>query len=211
MSSVPPGNDGGAAGARSVDSVTVSITRRVQSTRIAEAAHWAQQGMDLASAFPGFLGSGWVRASADSLSWHMLYRFGNSDYLDAWEGSPERAEWLARGVDFIVDARVEKRTGIEGWFDAPQGEDGGGPGFQPPAWKQTVAIGLGFFPSNLVFTLLATLVYPGWGDVPLLPRLVVTTCVMAPAMTLLVMPYITRWLRPWLTRPPASAYRHPHV
>jgi len=210
MSSVSPGNDGNPAAAGPSDSVTVSITRRVQPTRIPEATHWAQQGMNLASAFPGFLGSGWVRTSADSLSWHMLYRFDNSDSLDAWEGSDERAEWLAQGVDYILDARVQKRTGIEGWFDTPQ-EGADSSIYQPSQWKQTVAIGLGFFPTNVVFTFLVTLAIPEWGGYPIVPRILMTTLVMAPTMTLLVMPWITRWLRPWLTRPPASAYRRPQV
>ncbi|MBC7442462.1 MAG: antibiotic biosynthesis monooxygenase [Ramlibacter sp.] len=206
MSSVPPGNAAGAPQARAASSVTVSVTRRVEPTRIQEATHWAQQGMDLASSFPGFLGSGWVRASADSLSWHMLYRFANSDLLDAWEGSEERAHWLIDGHDLILDARVEKRTGIEGWFDAPRDEDPeGAPSFQPPRWKQAVSIGMGFLPTNLAFTLVATGVIPGWHDVAMLPKLLLTTLVMAPTMTFLVMPPVTRLLRPWLIRRPARA------
>ena len=163
--------------------------------------------MDLASEFPGFLGSGWVRATADSLSWHMLYRFSNSDLLDAWEGSEQRAHWLIDGHDLILDARVEKRTGIEGWFDAPVSDDddvNAAPTFHVPRWKQAVSIGLGFLPSNLAFTLLAVWLIPGWRDVDILPKILVTTFVMAPTMTFLVMPQVTRMLRPWLLRRPAS-------
>lgn len=210
MSSVPPGNAAGAPQARPASSVTVSVTRRVEPTRIQDATHWAQQGMDLASSFPGFLGSGWVRATADSLSWHMLYRFANSELLDAWEGSEERAHWLIDGHDLILDARVEKRTGIEGWFDAPASDDDDAdvaPSFQPPRWKQAVSIGLGFLPSNLAFTLLATWLIPGWHDVEVLPKILVTTLVMAPTMTFLVMPWVTRLLRPWLMRRPATRQR----
>jgi antibiotic biosynthesis monooxygenase (ABM) superfamily enzyme len=39
--------------------------------------------------------------------------------------------------------------------------------------------------------------------VPILPKILVTTLVMAPVMTYLVMPRVTRMLRPWLTRRPA--------
>ncbi len=206
MSSVPVGNARGTPQARPATSVTVSVTRRVEPTRIPEATRWAQQGMDLASEFSGFLGSGWVRATSDSLSWHMLYRFANSDLLDAWEGSEERAHWLIDGHDLILDARVEKRTGIEGWFDAPVSDDDNrdsAPSFQVPRWKQTVSIGLGFLPTNLAFTLIATWLIPGWHDVDTLPKILITTLVMAPTMTFLVMPQITRMLRPWLLRRPA--------
>ncbi|WP_241976200.1 MULTISPECIES: antibiotic biosynthesis monooxygenase [Cryobacterium] len=142
----------------------------------------------------------------------MLYRFANSDLLDAWEGSEERAHWLIDGHDLILDARVVKRTGIEGWFDAPLSDDddaGATPSFQVPRWKQAVSIGLGFLPTNLAFTLVATWLIPGWHDVAMLPKLVVTTLVMAPTMTFLVMPQITRMLRPWLLRRPAIRTRRP--
>ncbi|MBW8872998.1 MAG: antibiotic biosynthesis monooxygenase, partial [Leifsonia sp.] len=67
--------------------VTVSITRRVVGDRLPEVTHWVQAGVNLANTYEGFLGSGWVRAHADSEEWHMLYRFADADTLEAWEAS----------------------------------------------------------------------------------------------------------------------------
>ncbi len=75
--------------------------------------------MNLANRYPGFLGSGWVRSHATSREWHMLYRFADHDALATWENSDDRLRWLDLGRDLVVESRVEKRTGIEGWFDAP--------------------------------------------------------------------------------------------
>ncbi len=111
--------------------ITVAIERRVDPRRIAEVTIWTQAGTDLASRQPGYLGSGFVRVSAESDVWYMLYRFADAGSLSAWEGSRERAWWLESGRDLAQESRVERRTGIEGWFDAPYARvlD---PGLPPP-------------------------------------------------------------------------------
>ena len=81
--------------------ITVSIRREVDPARIPEATAWVQTGVNLANTYPGFLGSGWVRAGEDSTVWHMLYRFANEETLDAWERSPERGRWLSMGEGFV--------------------------------------------------------------------------------------------------------------
>jgi len=187
--------------------ITVSIRREVDPDRVAEATVWAQTGVTLANRYPGFLGSGWVRAGEQSTVWHMLYRFSNEQTLAEWEQSPERAWWLEMGKGFVRDERSRRRTGIEGWFDEPP--TGSIPAvadaasaplpIAPPRWKQAVAIWLGFFPVNLAFALLMSFV-PPWDGVPLAVRVLVTTLVLTPIMTYWVLPWVTRMLRPWLER-----------
>lgn len=191
----------------STEPITVSIRREVDPSRISEATVWVQTGVNLANKYPGFLGSGWVRAGDDSTVWHMLYRFATEETLDAWERSSERAWWLSMGEGFVRSERSRRRTGIEGWFDEPPtgsvpavadaGAGGGGATSAPPRWKQAVTIWLGFFPVNLVFTYLMTPV-PGWGELPLWLRVLVTTAVLTPIMTYWVLPFVTRALRGWL-------------
>jgi len=188
--------------------ITVSIRREVDPDRIAEATVWVQTGVNLANRYPGFLGSGWVRAGEDSDVWHMLYRFANEQTLEAWERSPERSWWLEMGRGFVRAERAKRRTGIEGWFDdpatgsVPAVTDDPGPADAalppaPPRWKQAVSIWLGFFPVNLAFSLLIALA-PWWEDVPLVLRVLVTTLVLTPIMTYWVLPWVTRMLRGWL-------------
>lgn len=183
--------------------ITVSIERRVNPERIAEATAWVQSGIRMAATSPGFLGSGWVRAGATSEIWHMLYRFSDEFTLDAWESSPQRVTWLEEGGNFMEESRVEKRTGIEGWFDAPSDTSpttAAAP-VTPPRWKQATSIWLGFFPVNLVFTILMSFV-PGWDALGIFLHVLVSTLILAPIMTFWVLPFVTRMIKGWLYSTP---------
>lgn len=175
--------------------VTVSITRTVDPERIGEVTRWVQTGVNMANQYPGFLGSGWVRASAESRQWHMLYRFASQRLLDEWETSVDRLAWLETGRDLVLESRVERRTGIEGWFDSPQPTAA-----TPPRWKQAVSIWLGFFPVNLAFTALVTWLVPGWNDIAVAGKVFITTAILTPLMAYWVLPFVTGLLRPWLMR-----------
>jgi len=169
--------------------ITVSITRAVDPEKIPDVTRWVQAGVNLANRYPGFLGSGWVRQGSDSVHWHMLYRFADATLLEKWESSDDRRAWLEGGRELVRESRVEKRTGIEGWFDQPQVPDA------PPRWKQATSIWLGFFPVNLAFTLLVTTLLPGWNDLATALKVLLTTVVLTPIMAYWVLPGVTRLLR----------------
>lgn len=181
--------------------VTVSITRHVDPSHSDEMIAWIRAGSALAMRFEGFLGTGWVRPSAGSEVWHMLYRFDDEDALARWEASPQRTWWLGAAQGMVGESRVERRTGIEGWFDEPVTTDVrnlGAPPPPPPApprWKQAVVIWLTFFPLSLLVTWLAAQWVPG---LPLVPRVLVSTLLMTPVMTYLALPWMTRRLGWWL-------------
>ncbi|WP_460796374.1 antibiotic biosynthesis monooxygenase [Microbacterium sp. GXF0217] len=189
----------------SSEPITVSIRREVDPAHISEATAWVQTGVNLANQHPGFLGSGWIRAGESSHVWYMLYRFATTETLEAWENSAERARWHATGQGLVLSERSKRRTGIEGWFDEPATgavpiPADAQPDVQAPArWKQAVTIWLGFFPVNLLFTYLMTPV-PGFGELPIWLRVLVTTLVLTPVMTYWVLPWVTRMLRGWLSR-----------
>lgn len=182
--------------------ITVSIERTVDPDSIAQATAWMQTGINLATTYPGFLGSGWVRAGPNSTTWHMLYRFVDDAALLHWEQSPERAWWLQSGSPFMSQHRSERRTGIEGWFDEPTEVtvEHARPtaATVPPRWKQAVTIWLGFFPLNLLFTVLVTMLVPGWDDLHVVVRVLLTTLCLTPIMTYVMLPGVTRMLRRWL-------------
>ena len=183
--------------------VTVSITRHLDPAHSAEMIAWVQAGLSLAERFDGFLGAGWIRPREDSDEWHMLYRFAGPEHLAVWEASPQRAWWLAAAQGRIPVSRVERRTGIEGWFDEPHTRDVEGTAPAPPApprWKQACVIFLVFYPLSVLVNWLASQYV---ADVPLALRVLLSVLVMTPVMTYLALPWITQRLQWWLRGEPA--------
>ena len=178
--------------------VTTSVTRHVDPSRTSEMLAWVQAGTSLAERFDGFLGSGWVRPSEDSTEWHMLYRFADADALAGWEASPQRAWWLEAAQGRIEATRVERRTGIEGWFDEPTAVEALSTApTSPPRWKQMVVIFLVFFPLSLAANVVASQTI---ADLVLPLRVLISVLVMTPLMTYLFLPWITRKMSWWLHR-----------
>ncbi len=180
--------------------VTVSITRHVAPDHEDQMLAWLRAGTELAERFDGFLGSGWVRPSSDSTRWHMLYRFADADRLEAWMTSQQRRWWLDSAQGFVDESTLERRTGIEGWFDEPAQldvEDLRPTPAPPPRWKQMVAIFVVFWPLSLVMNSVGAWALP---DLWLPVRVTLTVCLMTPLMTYVLLPWITRLLAPWLNR-----------
>ena len=178
--------------------VTTSVTRHVDPSRTSEMLAWVQAGTSLAERFDGFLGSGWVRPSEESPDWHMLYRFANADALAAWEASPQRAWWLEAAQGQIEETRVERRTGIEGWFDEPVSVEAASTSTSPPPrYKQMVTIFLVFFPLSLTANWVSGQLI---GDWPLPLRVLASVLVMTPLMTYVLLPWVTRRMAWWLHR-----------
>ncbi len=181
--------------------VTVAVARRADPARTHEMVAWMRAGTALAEAFPGFLGAGWVRSAPGSGEWHMLYRFADQDTLRRWEESPQRHWWLTSAQGIVEHTRVERRTGIEGWFNPPPEQAveqlNAAPTVppSPPRWKQAVTIWLAFFPLSLTATLLTGRLLPG---LPTAARVLLMTLTLTPLMTYLVLPRITRALQWWL-------------
>jgi antibiotic biosynthesis monooxygenase (ABM) superfamily enzyme len=182
-----------------VEPITVSITRVVSPDRAKEVAAWARAGQDLLSASPGYLGSGWVRPDPLSHEWHMLYRFADAASLETWERSTEREWWVASALGMVEDARQEKRTGIEGWFDEPSTVEvlSAAPS-TPPRWKQMISIVIVFYPLSLLANLVLSTFTGGW---PLALRVLLLVLIVSPIMTYFALPFVTRALRPWLMKP----------
>lgn len=178
--------------------VTVSVARTVLPGRTRQASAWAHAGQQLAREWPGYLGSGWVRSSADSDEWHMLYRFADADLLNDWEQSEERQWWIDSASGLVEVTRVERRTGIEGWFAQPGDVRLAVPEtVVPPRWKQMVSIFLPFFPLSLLANFL---LHPLTRDWPLVLQVLLATCLLTPLMTYIFLPATTRLLGPWLRK-----------
>ncbi|MER7110304.1 antibiotic biosynthesis monooxygenase [Streptomyces sp. NPDC000229] len=173
--------------------VTLLIARQVEPGHEAAFERWARGILASAAQFPGHLGHGLFRPSADGAPWFLIHRFRDAEACRAWQESPERAAWFAscEGHRHTEVARREL-TGMETWFAEP-----GSATPAPPRWKMAISATLAIYPISLL------------GSYFLVPHLVglhpvvssaVIACVFNILMTYAAMPAVSRLLRGWLRR-----------
>lgn len=180
----------------STSPVTLMVARRVAHGRYQELMSWLHEGEQLATDFPGYLGSGVLAPPPGGDEFQIIFRFANAETMHAWEHSSSRRSWLVRGSGMFIQPSERRVSGIEGWFGAADA--------RPPRWKQAVAIWLAFFPVSLVFNYLLG---PLLNHLELLPRIMLSTLVLTPLMVFLFIPLSTRLLAPWLNSTPATPVR----
>lgn len=193
--------------------VTVAVRREADPERVEETIRWIDRGLEMARGFDGCLGGGVMRDARQENVLHVIYRFTDRKALARWEQSEQRRKWVDAGHRLVSNAAVQRRTGIEGWFDEPRlrrvldRRTGTvqtiGVRAAPPRWKQAIAVWCGMLPVNLsISLLLSQLVW--WQELSVPLRSVLLVTAMAPLMTFAVMPAVTRLLRHWLRRNPGS-------
>lgn len=171
-------------------SVTVLVTRTVAEGREADYEAWMAGVSAAASAFSGHRGVVVVRPRDASRVYTLVFRFETEAQLEAWEASPERCAWVERAHDLCSDTRVQRLTGMEGWFEAP------GPGFgPPPRWKMVIVTFGVAFPT---IQTLQALLLPRLDALPGLARGAILGMTMVLFMTYVAMPFVTRRLSGWL-------------
>lgn len=176
--------------------VTVVASRTVRPGREHDFEQWAEAVLEVASEFPGYLGSSLLRPGQGGHEHHVVYRFEDTDALETWERSEERRRWLERADDLVEDVRVHKTSGLETWFSLPER-----PAPAPPKWKMALVVLVAIFPISLTFQLLVGVHLVG---LPLPLRVLATSLVLVPTMTWIVMPRLTRVLRSWLYPEPGA-------
>jgi len=175
----------------STSPVTLMVARRVANGRFQDLIAWLREGEQLATDFPGYLGSGVLAPPPGDDEFQIIFRFADEQTLHAWEHSASRSAWLGRGSDLFAHPTEHRVSGIEGWF--------GTVGQRPPRWKQAVAIWLAFFPVSLLFNFVLE---PLLSEMALLPRVFISTLCLTPLMVYFFIPLSTRLLANWLNSTP---------
>ncbi len=102
----------------STSPVTMMVARRVADGHYQDMLVWLQEGEQLATDFPGYLGSGVLAPPPGDNEFQMIFRFSNPATLHAWEHSASRKAWLERGSDLFARPSEHRVSGLEGWFGA---------------------------------------------------------------------------------------------
>jgi uncharacterized protein len=169
--------------------VTTTVTRKVKPGHEAFYEQFLSGIIAAASEFPGHLGVEVFRPESGAAGeYRIVYRFDSAEHLRRWLDSEEHAAWLERAEPHVIGPmRTSFVTGLESWFTLP-GSPGAPP---PPPYKMALLTWITIFPLILALG-------PLIKDLPLVPRLGITTAVTVPLMTWVVMPRVTRLLRGWL-------------
>lgn len=146
--------------------------------------------------FEGHMGVNIIRPSNAALppEYFIIFRFNTYENLKKWENSEKREEWIRKSKDVTEgDPKTEILSGLEFWFTPRSSE----PSSVPPRYKMAIVTG------SIVFVLLSTLipqVRQLTTGLPVFLSTLVGVVVMVLLMTYVIMPSVTRFLRPWLSK-----------
>jgi antibiotic biosynthesis monooxygenase (ABM) superfamily enzyme len=189
--------------------VTLVITRRARADKTEEFEKWLDNIIHEAMKFKGNMGVNIIRPpNISNPEYYIILRFDNFENLTKWEKSEIRKQWIEKGKDLNEGkAKVEKQTGLEFWFTPALGisskviegqqRQQQQRQLQPPRYKMAiVVVGIIFI---LVSFLLPQLEQATVG-LPVLLSTFVGVAIMVLLMTYVIMPSVTKLLRPWLLK-----------
>lgn len=181
--------------------VTVIVTRKAKKGKIREYEEWMDGIAHEAMKFEGQMGVNIIRpADPSNPEYVIIFRFNTYDNLAKWEKSEIRNQWIKKSAD-VTEGKpiVEKQTGLEFWFTprSVTGSANASAAMPPPRYKMAIVI------TGIIFILVSTLL-PQIREVtiglPVLLSTLVGVVIMVLLMTYLIMPSVTRLLRPWLSK-----------
>lgn len=180
--------------------VTFAIARRAKAGKTEEFERWLDDIIHEAMKFKGHMGVNIIRPSnMSNPEYVIILRFDNFENLEKWEKSEIRKKWIEKGKDLIEGkAKMEKQTGLEFWFTpASDRASTAVEQQQPPRYKMAIVV------IGIIFVLVSTLlpqVQQATLGLPVLLSTFVGVTIMVLLMTYVIMPSVTRLLRPWLVK-----------
>ncbi|MFB5599870.1 MAG: antibiotic biosynthesis monooxygenase [Nitrososphaeraceae archaeon] len=187
---------------RQSDPVTVIVKRIAKKDKIQEFEEWLSRISKEVARQEGFMGTDIIRPASDAskLEYVIIFRFDNYDNLSKWERSSIRNEMLQKGQKLLeTDPDIQKFTGLEFWF-TPYFKDKSSPLIpltSPPRYKMVIVT------IPVISILLLTLVpqihfLTEMLSIPFPIRLVIALTITVLLMTYVIMPLLTKLLKPWL-------------
>jgi antibiotic biosynthesis monooxygenase (ABM) superfamily enzyme len=184
-----------------LDPVSIVFRRVVKPERAAEFEGWLRELDKVLHQFEGYLGLDVIRPqNHNHPEYAIIMRFDTVDHLRVWELSTERREWVEKSADLTVgEATIQRRQGADIWFTSTEQ---GSAAPRPARYKTTLLTIAGIYPVLVIISyLLAPLLV---GLHPLLSSFIMVVFI-APIVTHVVMPLLTRIFHGWLyPQPPAA-------
>jgi antibiotic biosynthesis monooxygenase (ABM) superfamily enzyme len=168
------------------DPVTIIVRRRVNPGRERDYEVWLERlTRGAAEQFKGYLGAEFHRPASAGGVYRSVFRFDRLENLEAFERSDFRRDMLAEAAPlFAADAAWELLTGLEFWFDPPEGTRVP----QPSPHRMALVLIAVVFTLVLILNLTLGPLMTGW---PLALRVLVTVCIQVGLMTYVIMPRLT--------------------
>lgn len=179
--------------------ITVIVTRKAKSGRIREFEEWMDGVIHEAMKFEGHMGVNIIRPvdASSNPEYVIIFRFNTYENLAKWEKSEIRKKWIEKSKDVTEgEAKVEMQTGLEFWF-TPSSSNNPPAAIQPPRHKMAIVV------TGIIFVLVSILlpqIRQATIGLPFLLSTLIGVVTMVLLMTYVIMPSVTRLLRPWLSK-----------
>jgi antibiotic biosynthesis monooxygenase (ABM) superfamily enzyme len=170
--------------------VSVVLSRTVKPGKEKEYEKLAHEAIKASRKYTGHEGTTVIKEG--ERRYHLVYRFSNHKKLDEWLASNERRK-VRKEINNITEDRsdVQKLTGFETWFKVR----GQSPLKSPPRVRMWLANMLAAYPLVVFFQAAVAPKVENW---PLLLRSALFPVILLTLMMYVVMPNVTKILKPWL-------------
>lgn len=170
---------------------TVVVSRRVRPGCEEAFEEWVAGFTAAASQAPGWVSHQVVPPLGEAQpDWVFVFTFDTPGHLRAWVESPVRTTWLLKSELLVQgEVRAQLISGLEVLFGLDR------TGKPPAVWKLALATFAGLWP---VAYLNAVALGPWLAHLDPVWRTLVVSAVTVAQMTWVVMPLVTRGLKPWL-------------
>ncbi|GGB84185.1 antibiotic biosynthesis monooxygenase [Dyadobacter sediminis] len=138
--------------------------------------HGGVQGAAMITSLPG----------TDAQEIGILRTFADEAERDTFYHSDLFREWEAYASTLTEEPEYRQLTGLEAWFRSP---------VPPPRWKMAVATLCGVYPASLFLTFT---IGPFVQSFPVMLRALIIAACMVGLLTWIVMPQVTKFIKPWL-------------